>query len=159
MRTKGCDQDLPVPAGWAPLSTAQSKQLQLHLVQDFIQNKTYSTLPNASTESHHANPQSKSHLPTAFPHPHSPSLSPPVCSEVSSQHCPISPCSARSNALQLGQVLGPEERTGFTWVWVCGGHGTCSANKEYIKELLTCYWFVSHKNDTSKLTDLQQPFN
>lgn len=36
MRTKGCDQDLPVPAGWAPLSTAQSKQLQLHLVQDKI---------------------------------------------------------------------------------------------------------------------------
>lgn len=115
------------------------------------------------TESHHANPQSESHLPTAFPHPCSPptppSLSPPVCSEVSSQHCPISPCSAHSNALQLGQVLGPEERTGFTWVWICGGHDTCSANKEYIKELLTCYWFVSHKNDTSKLTDLQQSFN
>jgi len=34
-----------------------------------------------------------------------------------------------------------------------------AANKEYIKELLTCYWFVSHKNDTSKLTDLQQSFN
>lgn len=157
MRTKGCDQELPVPAGWAPLSTAQSKQLQLHLVQDKI--KPTVLCQTHPTESHHANPQSKSHLPTAFPHPHSPSLSPPVCSEVSSQHCPISPCSACSNALQLGQVLGPEERTGFTWVWVCGGHGTCSANKEYIKELLTCYWFVSHKNDTSKLTDLQQPFN